>query len=58
MWITNVAKIAEALKKADRAYDATRQAAEHLPLVEKVKVYREARATQQAAYAAVHALEI
>lgn len=54
MWITNSPDDAEKLKAADAAWQAARNAAQHLPLAEKVAAYRKAKTDRQAAYDAIN----
>jgi ABC-type nitrate/sulfonate/bicarbonate transport system substrate-binding protein len=52
-WITNDAKVAKMLRKADKAYEAARTAAKSLSLADKIVALRAAQEAKQAAYAKV-----
>ena len=49
-WITNNASAAKALRNADKAHEAARQAAQNIPLADKINAYRAAKAAWLAAY--------
>jgi hypothetical protein len=53
-WLTNDLQAAEALRAADRQWEAARKAAENLPLAEKIEAYRAAKDARREAYDAVH----
>lgn len=52
-WITNDPEAAAALAKADREYEAAREAASGMTLADKVLAYTAATVQRQAAYKAV-----
>jgi hypothetical protein len=53
-WLTNDPEAAEALRKADRDWEAARAAGANLPLAEKIEAYRKAKDARREAYDAVH----
>ena len=53
-WLTNDLQAAEALRAADRQWEAARKAVENLPLAEKIEAYRAAKDARREAYDAVH----
>lgn len=54
-WITNSHEAAEALRRADKRWQDAREAEKHLPLTEKVKAYRAAKARREADYTLISA---
>jgi hypothetical protein len=52
-WVTNCPEAANALRRADFAYERERKNAAHLPLADKVISYRCANQRRDAAYARV-----